>query len=828
MSPRGSLLLLALRLLYRERSDSALRILLLALVVSVASMTSVGFFTDRIRQALEQEANHLLAADLVIQSDHALAPNFADEARRRGIASAGTVQFQSMAQAGEEVALAQVKAVSEGYPLRGELKIFANDREQAVRAVPAPGTVWLESDLISKLHVNDNVITLGKRQFRIAAILRYEPDRSGELFNIAPRLMINMRDLLSTGLLEGGSRARYGLLLAGDKAAIERYANWVMAKLARGEKLLTVRDARPEVRAALDQANRFLTLAAFISVVLGAATVALGARLHMQRQLDACALMRCFGLTGNALLRLYAAQFVLLGLGASLLGSILGFGAHFVLAHELGALLAQRLPAPGFMPLASGLSVGMLTLFAAALPPLVQLKRVPALRVLRRDLGAITRGNFTTALLMIGALGALLYWQAADQKLAVIALSGIAALMLLAWTTSFLVLRAMAKLKRGVAFGWGYAWVSLGRRPAAGAVQITAFAVGFLALLLLGVIRGDLLERWQSKIHERAPNRFLINIQPEQIAPIHAQLREHGIGPAELFPMIRARLVAINDKIVNPAAYEVPRSRRLAEREFNLSWSRTLPSHNRLIAGQWAASSVPSWSVERGIAEALGIGVGDRLTYDIAGTRVTAPVGSLREVDWDSFEVNFFVLATPGVLEQFPASAITSFYIAPAQQRIVNILVARFPNITVIDVTQIMDEVRLIVDRVVAATEFIFYFTLLMGLVVLYAAFAASYREREFELALMRTLGARRAQLVAVQVGEFATIGLVAGLLAAVGANVVAYLLSRELFELEFSINWPMTLLTPISAAVALGLLGALAANRLVRRAPLGVLRASL
>lgn len=819
---------LALRLLYRERSDSALRILLLALVVSVASMTSVGFFTDRIRLALEQEANHLLAADLLVQSDHALGSIYAKEAQRRGISTASTVQFQSMAQAGEEVALAQVKAVSAGYPLRGELKIFADDTEKSVRAAPSPGTVWLEPNLVSQLRIKDNVITLGKRQFSVAAILRYEPDRAGELFNIAPRVMINVADLASTGLLEAGSRARHGLLLAGDKTAIEAYAQWAGAQLARGEKLLTVRDARPEVRAALDQSNRFLTLAAFISVVLGAATVALGARLYIQRQLNTCALMRCFGLSGNALLGLYAAQFLLLGFVASGIGSLLGFGAHFFLAHELGALLAQRLPAPGVTPLATGLSVGMLTLFAAALPPLVQLKRVPALRVLRRDLGTITRGNFATALLMVSALGALLYWQAADQKLAAIALGGIAALMILAWTSASLLLRALAKLKRGVTFGWGYAWVSLGRRAGSGAVQITAFAVGFLALLLLGVIRGDLLERWQSKIPERAPNRFLINIQPEQVAPIHAQLRAQGVGPTELFPMIRARLLAINDKVVDPAAYAAPRSRRLAEREFNLSWSRTLPPHNQLVAGEWAPLRKPSWSVEAGIAAALGIAVGDRLTYDIAGTRVSAPVGSLRQVDWDSFEVNFFVLATPGVLEQFPASAITSFYIPPPQQRIVNELVARFANITVIDVTQIMAEIRRIVDRVVAATEFIFYFTLAMGLIVLYAAFAASYREREYELAVMRTLGARRTQLVAVQVGEFATIGLVAGALAAIGANAVAYFLSRELFDLPFSINWIMTLLTPLAAAIALGLLGAIAAARLVRRAPLGVLRASL
>lgn len=826
MSRSLALIGLSLRLLYRERGDSALRILLLALLVSVASMTSVGFFTDRIRAALEREANHLLAADMVVQSDHALEETFAVEARHRGLAVAHTVQFPSMAQAGGEAALAQVKAVSTGYPLRGELKITSRGQARSTRATPASGTVWIEQGLAAKLPLNDGSIQLGNRRFAIAAVLSYEPDRPGELFNIAPRVMLNISDVGATGLLAGGSRARYALLVAGPKNGVDRYAEWLKARLGRGEKMLTVRDARPEVRAALDQAGRFLSLAAFISVVLGAATVGLGARLFIQRQLDACALMRCFGLSGRALLCLYAMQFVALGLFASLAGAALGFAAHFVLSEQLGTLLTQRLPPPGWTPVANGLGIGMLTLLAAVLPPLMQLQRVPALRVLRRDLGTTTRGNLLTSVLILSALAVLLYWQAGDQKLAAIALGGIVAIMLLAWSSALLLLRALPLLKRSAVVGWAYAWISLRRHAASNAVQVAAFSVGFLALLLLGVVRGDLLGSWQSKVPANAPNRFLVNIQPEQIGGVRDELHANGIGPAALFPMTRARLISINGKPLDPLRYSNPRSRRLAEREFNLSWAAQFPKHNRLIAGSWT-SPLPNWSVERGIADALEIKVGDRLGYDIAGVPVEAPVGSLREVDWDSFEVNFFVLATRGLLEPFATSAITSFYIAPAQQRTVNQLVARFPNITVIDVTQIMEEVRGIVDRVVAATEFIFFFTLAMGLVVLYAAFAASYREREYELALMRTLGARRAQLVAVQVGEFATIGFLAGALAAAGANAVAYFLSRELFELPFAVNWPMTLFTPLAAAAVLGLLGAAAAVRLVRRAPLGVLRAS-
>lgn len=823
----GSRAWFALKILWRERSDSALRILFAALAVAVASMSSVGFFSERVRAALEQESHHLLAADLLIQSDHAMPSEYMRMANSHGLRTAITLQFASMAQSGETAALTQVKAVSAGYPLRGSVRLRRGNIEEAARAVPESGTAWIEPALAARLGGVGGEIVLGEQRFRITALIVYEPDRAGEMFNIAPRVMINAADVAATRLLGQGARVRYSLLLAGDKARIENFADRIKPRLARGESLQTVRDARPEIRSALDQANRFLTLAAFISVVLGAATVALATRLYIERQLDACALLRCFGLRARDVIALYAIQLFVLGMVASGVGLVAGFAAHFVLARELGALLAQTLPNPGIRPLIAGLAVGLLTLFAASAPVLARIRAVPALRVLRHDLGAIgPLGGFASLSLLV-ALGSLLYWQAADPKLAAIALASIAGIMIAAWLLARGLLQLLGRLAPLAPFGARQAWRGLRRRAGPAAMQIAAFSIGFLALILLTLLHTDLFDRWKAKVPPNAPNQFLINIQPEQAEQVHAQLRAQGVRPAGLFPMIRARLIAINAQPVNPLAYESARSRRLAEREFNLSSVSRIPTHNRLIAGAFDPL-VAGWSVESGIAEALGIRLGDRLEYDVGGSRVSAPVRSIREVQWDSFEVNFFVLASPGLLEAFPASFITSFHLPAGSEGVVAKLIGQFPNITVIDVSSIMAEVERIIARVVAATRFIFYFSLAMGLIVLYAAFSASYRAREAELAMLRVFGARGRQLIAVELAEFATIGAAAGLVASVGANVSIYFLSSRLFELPYAFNWKISLSAPLIAAVTLALLGVLAAWRLTYRAPLAVLRANL
>ncbi|MFA7241144.1 MAG: FtsX-like permease family protein [Sulfuricellaceae bacterium] len=814
---------LALRLLRRDWRAGELRVLMLALVIAVGSVTSVGFFTDRVNRALVRQAGFLIGGDLALASDHPPAAAFEQEAQRRGLAHNGILSFPSMVQGGRRIQLADIRAVSQGYPLRG--KVEADGRE--TRAIPPPGAVWLAPRLMRQLGLKPgDALTVGERQLTVAAALTREPDQAGSLFNIAPRLLMNRADLPATGLLQVGSRVTYRLSLAGDENAVAAYRAWATPRLARGERLESVADARPEIRAALTRAERFLGLAALTSLVLAAVVIALAARRFLERHLDGCAVMRCLGASQGLILRLYLAQFLLLGLTANLAGCALGYAAQHLLAQRLGHLLAMELPTVSALPALQGMAAGMAVLLAFILPPLLQLKKTPALRVLRREIGLSNNSSLAALLLGVAALAALVVAQAGDAKLGAIILAGLALTAAAAAGLAYGLTRLLATL-RGGSGGWRIGLANLHRRTGGSVVQAAAFGVGLMVMLLLTVVRGDLLESWQAALPLDAPNRFVINIQPDQVAPLQDFFRQHGMAGAALFPMVRARLTAIGDKPVGAADYpDDDRAQRLIEREFNLSWAQMKPTDNRVVAGKWWSQDkpAPQLSIEEGIAKTLGIRLGDVLTFEVVGAPFHAPVTSLRKVDWDSFRVNFFVIAAPGLLEDFPASHITSFYLPAGREALLDEMVRAFPNLTVVDVAAVMNEVRRIMAQLAGALTFVFLFTWAMGFVILFAAIAATNDERVREAALMRALGANRRTIRASQFAEFAGIGLVAGSVAALGASGLEWRLSAGIFHLPYAFNaW--LLLAPPVAALLVGAAGLVGCRRSLNHPPLAVLR---
>ena len=822
---------LALRFLLREWRAGELHILLLALAVAVAAVTTVSFFTDRVRQALATQANQLLAADLVIISDHPLQPDREAKARELGLNVAHTVAFPSMVVADARTQLAEVKGVSAGYPLRGRLAVSTTTfaPEQSVEAGPAAGQAWADARLMQQLGLQvGSVIEVGGMRLPIGAILAKEPDRAGDFFNIAPRLMLNDADLARTGLIQTGSRVSYRLLLAGDQKAIATYRKWVEAHLARGERVEGVADARPEIRAALERAQKYLGLAALVSAVLAAVAVSMASRRFVERNLDGCAVMRCLGASQGRIFRLYLVQFAVLGLLAGALGAGIGLVAQAVLADLLRGQMAVELPAPGLLPLGEGVLIGMTLLLAFGLVPLTRLTRVPTLRVLRRELAPPTRLGLAGYVLGAAAIAALLLWKAGDRMLGLYVGAGLVGVLLAAWLAAWLLVHAVAAL-RGRAHGvWFYGLANVTRRRQSSLLQIIAFSLGLMALLLLTLVRSDLLASWQQSLPADAPNRFVINMQPDQIAPAKAFFAQHGLTAPEIYPMVRGRLVSINDRPVFAKNYADERSQRLVEREFNLSWAAQARADNRIVAGRfWRDGQAPAqWSVEEGIAQRLGLHLGDTLVFDVAGKPIQATVSNLRKVDWDSMRVNFFVVGTPGLLANEPASYITSFYLPQGKEQVLDELVRQFPNLTVIDVAAIMRDVRSIMERVAQAVEFVFLFTLLAGLVVLYAAVVATRDERVYEAAVMRTLGARRRQLQAAQWIEFAVVGALAGLLAATGAVAVAWVLSKQVLNLPFTLN-PLIWLVGVGAgSVGVALAGVLATRRVLNEPPLAALRA--
>lgn len=776
----------AVRMLRRDLRAGELTAIFAALAIAVAAIAGVNLFAERVQRGLQIHAAELLAANLVLSSDHVLTPGFAAEASRQGLRIAHTTVFSSMAMYEGGTQLVTAKAVSDSYPLIGRLVFAVPPGGQ--RVAPPPGVVWIDDGFAQRTGVAPGQrIRLGNSEFTVGAVLLREPDAALNLFSFVPRVLLNQHDLPSTGLLVEGSRARYRLQLAGDAPRIAAYRRWAEPRIGRGEKIEDVNDARPEVRSAIQRAQRFLGVASMATVALAVVAIGLATRRFVQRHLDPAAIMRCIGATQGWLLQTYLWQFALLGVLAGLTGALGGWLLQWLLVDLLGELV--KTPLPGANPLlaAQAVAIGVGLLLAFALPPLLQLRTVSTLRVLRRDYG-LTPQRAWPHLAGLMAVAGLLYWQVADPAIALYGLLGFGATAVAGVVCGAGLLLALRRIVVRRGMGWRYGLANLQRRRWLTLLQVVALGLGLMAMLVLTLVRGDLLQAWQQSVPADAPNRFIINIQTEQLPGIRQSFAGSGLPAPQFYPMTRARLLAINQQPLDPRRYADERARNLAEREFNLSWTHTLPADNRVVAGRWlaVADRQEGFSVEEGLANTLGIRLGDRLQFDIAGTVVAARVTSLRKVNWDNFRVNFFVIASPALLQQQPGSWICSFYLPAQHQPLVNRLVRQYPNLSIIDVSLVLNEVQSIIGRVVQAVQFVFLLTLAAGLIVLQAALAATQDERLREAAILRTLGASRRQILSVMLAEYALIGSLAGMLAAVGASGLAWAVSTRLLDLPY------------------------------------------
>ena len=591
-----------------------------------------------------------------------------------------------------------------------------------------------------------------------------------------------------------------------------------------------VQDARPELRAALDRAKRFLGLAALVSVLLAGAAVAVAARRYASRHLDAAAVMRCLGASQRMVMIQHATQLLAIGLAGSVAGCALGYAAQALLAELLTGVLRVALPAPSMLPVVTGLVTGLVTLAGFALPPVAQLREVSPARVLRRDLAPPAPGMLAVYGTALAAIGGLVWLQAGEAKLALIAIGGAIVTVAVLALAALVLVRALGLLRSRVGVAWRFGLANVSRRSGGSVAQVMAFGLGITMLLLLIVVRGDLLEAWRTNLPANTPNYFLVNIQPEEVDGVRAFLEERGLDAGALYPMVRGRLTAIDGRAVDADDWDDPRAQRLATRDFNLSFTDLLPDHNGVVAGGfWQASpSDPAqFSVEQGLATTLGISLGDELTFLVAGQDVKATVTNLRSVEWDSFQVNFFVVSPTALLEPYPASWVTSFHLPEDRREALVELVRAFPSVTVIDVDALLVKVRQIVDHATLGVEYVFAFTLLAGFTVLFAAVQATLDERRYEAALLRTLGADRGRLLAGLLAEFVTIGALAGLLAATAAGAMGTIVALQVFELRVAPSpwlWPSGML---AGGLGVGLIGLLGTRRVVAQPPLATLRAA-
>ena len=784
---------LALRMMMRDLRAGELHLLGIAIVIAVACLASVGFLADRVARGLDREANQLMGGDLLLRADHPWDDSYRGEAERLGLQHASTVLFTSMVSTESVAQLAGVKVVGTGYPLRGHIRVAAgpNQADAIVNRIPARGEVWLDERLQAALGVAvGDRVGLGRLEFRVGGMVTFESDRGANFFSLLPRAIFNAEDLAESGLLIQGSRATWRLHVAGEPDTVAAFERWAKARLGRGETLESIENARPEVRNALDQAQRFLRLAALLTVILAAVAIGISARRFMQRHLDACAVMRCLGARQMQIVWIVVGEFAMFGLAAATLGASLGWTVQQGLALILVEIMNTPLPSPSLLPFAHGVAVGVVLLLGFVFPQLLRLGRVSTLRVLRREIVLVeTRSASAWGVGAISLL-VLVFWIADDLQLGLQVAGGfgIALALYAAAAAGFLYLLGRM---RGTTLlggnGWRYGIASLVRRTGASVVQIVALGVGMTALFLLTIVRADLLDDWRGMTPPDAPNRFVINIQPDQREALSALFAARGLPDPDVRPMIRGRLESINGKLVRPEDYENERTRRLAEREFNLSYGSRLPDGNTVVGGRWhGTDTTAQFSVERGLAETFSLKIGDRVRFNVAGRLVEAPITSVRDLEWDSMRVNFFFIASTGLLDGAPASLITSFRQPPGDQQFTTDLVRHFPNLSVIDVDAVIAQVRATTDKLVLIVEFVFAFSVLAGFIVLFAALQATHDERDYELAMLRTLGARNRQMRQALMSEFCVLGGLSCGMAAGAAIVIGWLLARYAFNMPY------------------------------------------
>ncbi len=822
---------LALRLLARDWRAGEQRILVAALVIAVAASTAIGFFTDRLGRGMISQSADFLGADLTLSSPRPVDREWLERAEREDLRVAETLEFTSVVVREDALQLSSIKAVDPQFPLRGRLRsapaAFAPDAPTT--ETPNPGEAWAEPRLLSRLglEVGDRV-EIGAYTFRIGRALTFEPGQVGDMFGVSPRLLINQADVPATRVVQPGSRLSYQYLFAGTERDIARFRGWLEPRLGPSHELVGVREGRRALGTALERAERFLGLAVMAAILLAGVAIAMAARRYSERHFDMSAMLRCLGASQRDLLGLYLPQLAVLGLAASALGCALGWLAQ----QGLLLLLADMLPlAPSgarWWPVLAGFATGLITLAGFALPPVMRLRGVPPLRVLRRDLMPLPSRAWLVYGAAVGAV-VLLMWRYTDSwPLTLAVLAGGAAAAVVLGLLGFGLLLLGRRLNAGVGVAWRFGVNNLWRRTRTSVTQILAFGLTLMAMAVIALVRSDLLTTWQDQLPVDVPNHFAINILPERVEAVHEFLSAREVRSSQLYPMVRGRLVSIDAEPVRRAVTKEARSDNALNRELNLTWTMDLQEDNRILSGRWwrpddhGRSLV---SVESKLAERLGIRLGQELGFSVGARKFTATVASIRSVQWDSFRPNFYMIFPPGVLEDLPATYMTSFYLSPVDKPVLIDLVRSFPAVTVLEWDLIIAQVERIFRQVTLAVEYVLVFVLLAGFAVLFAALQASLDDRLYEGALLRALGGSRRQLRAGHLAEFASLGVLAGLVAAMGTECLAWVLYSQVMHLDYAFKWPVWLATPLLGALLIGTAGYWGTRPVLERSPMLLLR---
>jgi len=822
----------AVRSLWRDLGAGELSVLLIAMIVAVTSMTAVGFFTDRVGRAVQVQAAETLAADLVVRSPAALDPQYLQRGASAGLQTATAFGFPTVALTGENGrSLSVVNAVSDAYPLRGKVRVAEQlfGDSYIAEGVPERGTVWAEPGLMARLGIEVGAtIRLGAAEFKVTRVLEFRPDQSLGFLSLAPALLAHVDDVPSMEVVRTGSRVTYRQLFAGEPAAIEKFQAELQPLLGDEEQLSTADDANEQVSAAIDRAQRFLTLASLVTVILAAVATAMASRRYALRHLDTVALLKSLGATQGFVQRSTMLQLILVVFATALIGTLLGYVAQQLLATLLSSLTPFVLPEASLRASLLGLVTAATIAIGFALPHLLQLRTTPPLRVLRRNASPPPLKSGFVYSIAILALLAMVWSIVQDLSLLVWVSAGMAGMALAALLAGWLLVRGFTRFRGAGGIAWRYGLANIARRGRESVVQVVAFGLGLMVLLLLTLVRNDILDDWARTLPDDAPNYFLFNVEPNDWPGV-SQILADGLGSEpDFLPLIRGRLSSVNGVPISDYQFPSPQGRSYVRREANLTWAAELPESNRITGGDWwpeGYSGALQLSLEQEFAANIGVEIGDELGFTVGGEEVIAPVTSLRFVEWDSLSPNFFLVFSPGDVEYLPQTYLSSIFVPDDERAVLKELLRQYPGVTLLDLEVTLAQIRDIIEKATVAVQYVFLFTLLAGVVVLLAAIQVTRDERCFESAILHTLGARRRQILQGVAAEFFALGALAGFLAAMGATIIGYALARFVFDLAYTIDPTLWLVGLFAGAVLVGVTGTLATRRAVYEPPVSVLR---
>lgn len=821
---------LALRLLKRDASSGELTLLVVALIIAVSSSTAISLFADRMHRTMNTQAAEFLAADLAIRSAEPVPTEWLDKARELGLKQARTAEFSTVLIENDELLLVGVKAVSPLYPLRGELKTTQADYslETTHGSGPKAGEVWLDARVLStlKLALGDQLM-VGEKPLTVTEMIVYEPDKRGDLYSLSPRVMMNDADLQATKILQPGSRLQYFFQFSGQPAALKEFNAWVKPLLLPSQRLMDVQEDRPELGSALSRAERYLGLSSIIVILIAGVAIAMSTRRYSERHFNATAILRCLGCKQNDILVLFLYQFFILGLLACSIGSLVGWATQEVLFELLRELLPAKVAAPSLIAVMLGFMTGFAILIGFALPPLLRLKKVSPLRVLRRELEPLSSSAWLVYGLALLLISGLIWRYTQDYQLMLVIIGGGLVTTILSGLLLMAMLKQLRKLLPHVSLSYRLGLQGVLRNRVASVTQILAFSITLLAMLLSFTVRNDLIQDWQQQLPDDAPNHFAMNILPDQVAAFEQQLEQQAISAAQFYPVVRGRLVGINDVPVQQIVSKDSEGERATHRDLSLTWGNSLPSDNKTIAGDWADAKQGEVSIESKLAESLQVTLGDKLTFSIGSDQLEARVKHIRSVQWDTMKPNFYMIFADGTLDNYPATYITSFYLAETNKKVLSSLAKQFPSMTLLEVDALLKQFKTILSQLTAAVNYLLYFALLAGFTVLLASVYSTLDNRVSEGALMRTLGANRSLLNRAHCVEFLVIGLLSGLMAVLMFELVSFALYRYVLQIDFQFNWLLCLLAPIVSACCVLLAGLWGVKDVANKPPMWVLRDS-